>query len=76
MNLKEIEHVKNMTSGATLTKVARETALLQFNRVCHHELNLQVKSYHVLQAKHVKKVIDHLKEGGRTDRTLLIPASN
>lgn len=70
MNTKEIEHVKRMTSGATLTKVARESALHQFKDICHLELNLQVKSFQMLQAKHVKKVIDHLKAGGRSDRTL------
>lgn len=70
MNNKEIEHIKRMTSGATLTKVARETALHQFKDVCHLELNLQVKSFNVLQARHVKQVIDHLKGAGRSDRTL------
>lgn len=70
MNNKEIEHVKRMTAGSTLTKVAREAALFQFKDICHHELNLQVKSFQVLQSKHVKQVIDHLKAGGRSDRTL------
>lgn len=70
MNNKEIEHIKRMTSGATLTKVAREAALLHFKEVCHRELNLQIKSFKVLQSKHLKQVIEHLKAKGHSDRTL------
>jgi site-specific recombinase XerC len=70
MNNDEIEYVKSRSSGATLTKVAREAALRQFRDVCHLELNLQVKGFKALSASHIKKVIDHLKKGGRSDRTL------
>ncbi len=70
MNNNEIEYVKKRSSGSTLTKVAREAALNQLKDICHLEINVQVKSFQALSAQHVKKVIDHLKKGGRSDRTL------
>ena len=70
MNDKEIRLVMQKTGGATLTRIARQTALYQLRDLFQNQLNIQVRSFQDLKSSHLKTVVSHWLADNLSVRTI------
>jgi len=67
---REIQGVNRHAGGATLTKVARETALAHVFAVWQRELNIQVKSLASVKTGHVAAYVRYALDSGKSLRSI------
>jgi hypothetical protein len=67
---REIQSITKQAGGATLTKVARATALAHVFDVWRNALNLQVKSLSTVKTAHIAAYARHAIEAGKSLRSI------
>lgn len=67
---REIERINLHAGGATLTKVARATALAHVFEVWQRDLNLQVKTLETVKTAHIAAYARHAIEAGKSLRSI------
>ncbi|MFA7270803.1 MAG: integrase domain-containing protein [Sterolibacterium sp.] len=67
---KEIELINRHTGGATLTVIARATALMHTFNVWRNDLNLQIKSLVSVKTSQIAAYVKHEQDAGKSIRSI------